>query len=623
VRRFVLSACLIAILGPATLAAQEPAQSPEPDPRLDEKVTIKAIGKPLGDFLKELTAQTGVKLSASRHAADIKVAVFVKGVPLSSLKDALKDCLHLQCTREGRQDEWTYRFWEDMKTRLAADGIRQERVRKLRAYIERLRKQMDEIEAEGKDPAALAMEFARWTPEQKEKLCHEDPDRYEAYLQFGTAGPLAVLTAYSTLNRAQLQALWAGGEVIVFADAMSPGLRERFNSRAADWSNRLRLESSSWNTAIREGPARPSVRRWVSPDTELPTADCLVLSVRDGEWDNRPVLDYGFGVAADAGQRPGYVFGSSSIAMPNEAVEVEPPDEGGSHSGPDLKLKIPPRATAYEVMEQVFELTGACIVSDYFTRVKQRGIITGILTGEHASLKTADDVLKQVAKDIKSDFSTSGGIGLLVSRSWPSDRAREIPERLLARWRAARKKYGGARIEEAIEMANLSKLQLEDLEMYKTGYGGAIIRHKAAIRAAGSLTAGQWQAAMSETGLSTSTMSPAQLALIQEWVREQEQGKIARELTDELRDPGRLRSCVLKIRYKGSGEKDDNIKATYEFELYPPSYYEAIGSAAREASARGEQAFAVPSRGCRGYIRLADLNQHWGWPPPDDKSAAG
>lgn len=607
-KRFALTAFLLAIASAALLAASEPAGRPEPDPRLDEKVTIKAVGMPLSDLFSELLAQTGVRFNARKDAADIKVVVLVKDVPLSSLKDSLRDCLHLMCTREGKKGEWTYQFWEDLKTRQDAEGVRQEQVKKLRAHVEKLGKVMADIEAEGKDPAALPGEVNALTAAQREKLAHEDPDRYAAYYQFQSPGALATLTAYSCLSRGQLQTLWAGQPVTICAQGMTPVLGEKFLSRTSAWTNEMR--SMHWRFGDSDSTA---------PDT----AECITLNVNDSQWNNKPALFYTLaGAVTDEAKTSLVSIGGSCISFPTDKEEAvgSPPDKTEEPDDrPVLKLEITPKTHLYGILEQVHDLTGICFIADYYTRIKQGGVIAGILSGDHPPFKTGEDVMKQAAKDVRADLSRVGDILILSSKSWPSDRDREIPERLLAKWRDAWKKYGGLRIQEAIELANLNRLQLEDLELYRVGYGWAIINQEGALRLAGSLSSSQWQAAMSEQGLHTSEMSDAQLALIRAWARGSEDDPFDRPigLSEELSDPQRLRSCVLTIRYKARGEKDDDVTAMWDFALYPPSYFEAIRKGAEKA-ADSNATITVPAPECRGHLHLPSLNQERGRPLPPD-----
>lgn len=593
-RRYLTAACLIVVLSANAFAVSGPAEKTATDTRLDRKVTIKAVGKPLGDFLKEVTAQTGVKMTARKDAADIKVAVFVEDTPLSSLRDALKDCLHLQCTREGRNEEWTYSFWEDLKTEQEAEQLKQEEIKKLRAFVDKLIKQVADIEAEGKDPAALAKRFGALYPEQQEKALRENPDRYTALLPLVRQhGTLPAITAYSGLSRAQLQALWSGERVTIATSDMSANLRQKFEQALQSWTQHIQVES--WGF-LGSNVADPQ-------ETET-----VVFSIVESQWNNKPSLHYMFGNSGSSLS----VALDAKTDIPQQNISSEP------DSRPDLKLKDVHTSTCYQLMEQAHDLTGVCVVSDYYTRLDQKSILPNITSGKFRPFKTGEDVLRQVAVDTECDLITADGIWLNSRWTWPSDRDREIPERLLARWRKARKDYGGARIQEALEMADLSKLQLGDLDMYKCGYGQSILAGgHMALRTAASLNAAQWQAAMTEQGLSTAGMSNGQLALIQAWAKASEEYGSSTELSDELRDPQRLRSCLFRIKYKGPGGKDD-VQGQWEVELYTPSYFEAIRTAASKAGSYGEAVFAIPAPQCRGYIRLADLNQERGWPTPEE-----
>jgi len=59
------------------------AQEQTPDKRLEQKVVVKAVACPLGDFLAELSAKTGVKMTARADIASSEA-----GLPLAGLSQA-------------------------------------------------------------------------------------------------------------------------------------------------------------------------------------------------------------------------------------------------------------------------------------------------------------------------------------------------------------------------------------------------------------------------------------------------------------------------------------------------------------------------------------------------------
>lgn len=599
-KRFALGAILLAILSAVASAASEPANKPEPDPRLDQKVTIKAVGKPLGDFLKEVTAQTGVKMTARKDAADIKVAVFVNDTPLSLLRDALKDCLHLQCTREGKQNEWTYAFWEDLKTRQEAERVRQEEVKKLHAYLDKLSKQLADMEAAGEDPLALARKLEAMTPEQIEKLLNENPRELERLTAFPHSYDLPIITVYSSLDPLQMQAVWAGQQVTVRADEMSSGLQDKFGARSQRWQDEQRRTQTDENGTL--------------PDK----IESVTLSMGDSEASNKPGLKFFFNFVPPENQEEGssYVLSSGSTMETSDGEETdEQADALWSEGTPEeraarntLKIKVKDDTSPYEVMEQVFDKTGVSIVADYYTRLTDVFRMWRLIKGYHRPFKTADDVLGTVAKEIKAEFANTGEVRLISSKSWPSDRQREIPERLLVRWRATRKQYGGLRIEEAIEMADLNKMQLDDFRLYKLGSGWSVRSCQSALKLARSLTADQWQEAVSDQGIPISKLNDAQFALALAWTQAVGDERYPGDTSNPFENADELRAGRFKIVRDPYGEKPDEIKGRWVFTLEPQIAAQAIAQAAKEAADKGELVFRAPYRDLTAMISLAELN---------------
>lgn len=599
-KRFVLTLCLLVMFGTAVFAASEPVEKPETDARLDQKLTIKAVGRPLGDFLKEVTAQTGVKMTARKDAADIKVAVFVNDTPLSQLRDALKKGLHLQCTREGKQNEWTYAFWEDLKTKQEAERVRQEDVKKLHVYLDKLCKQLTDMEAAGDDPLALAKKLEAMTPEQIDKLLNENPRELERLTAFPHSYDLPIITVYSSLAPLQIQAVWAGQQVTVRTDEMSSDLRDKFGARSQKWQDE-------------------EERAYADGRSTLPDKiESVTLSIGDSGASNNPALNFFFNFVPpeNPGEGSSYVLSSGSTMETPDGEEMDEQADASWFEGtPEeraarntLKLKVKDDTSPYEVMEQVFDRTGVSIVADYYTRLTRDFTMWKLIQGYHRPFKIADDVLETVSKEIKAEFAKIDDVRLMSSKSWPSDRQREIPERLLVRWRAARKQYGGLRIQEAIEMADLNKMQLDDFRLYKIGSGWAVRSCQSALKLARSLTADQWQEAVSDQGIPISKLSGDQFALALAWTQAQGDERHPGDTSNPFENADELRAGRFKIVRDPYGEKPDEIKGRWVFTLEPQIAPQAVAQAAKEAADKGELVFRAPYRDLTAMISLAELN---------------
>ncbi len=541
-KRLALATFLIAILSTILLAGSEPTDKPEPDPRLDQKVTIKAVGKPISDFCKELTAQTGVRFNARKDAADLKVAIFVKDVPLSSLKDSIRDCLHLMCTREGKKGEWTYYFWEDLKTEQVPERFRQGEMRRFGHYLDGLTQQIAEMESEGIDPAALVRELKSGIQQDLDRWLSSPIgalyDRFGALSKLSDIGNLPAMALYASLMPAQLQSLWQGQQVTVQLEDLDPGLRDRLAGFAAPFMDERRAEMER-----------------IGQKLDIGGLYAITLGIQGQE--SKPGLNYMLSYAVPdvlEGDRKPLGGSSGIIQLPaythEKEAEIRDLDvRAPKDSKKPVGLEVEEGKTPYEVLEMIHDEGRVCMVSDYFTSLTDTA---NFRISKGRRFDTWEQAAKFAAVKAGSDFSKHGEILVFRSKTWPVLRPREIPERLLVGWRKAREEYGGLRIQEAVQIAGLSSMQLEDLRLYKIGNGGAIA-YQQALQFAGSLNANQWEQATTEQGLSLAGCTADQLDLAWAWIPktgDASTDKAARE---------KLRTYILRIVHEPEGGTETEL----------------------------------------------------------------
>jgi len=454
------------------------AQEQTPDKRLEQKVVVKAVACPLGDFLAELSAKTGVKMTARADVADDKLVVLVKDLPLSEIQSAIKEVLHLQCTRSGKKGEWKYKFWMDLKTKQDIKRLKQEERKKLKSYVEGLADRVDKFTEEkfgqnGDEPPAKDIwkqAGERLSVQGSSLLC--------------TAGAPA-LAVYRRLSLEQLTRLWSG-EKISIEVKQSP----------ADFQKKLLATQSMW---IRESTwVESGAQTWIFEWTPE-RVNRVVYWLEEHKDSNRLALGFRTYIQnrdPNTGKRR-----QTSLMM-----LIELPGEGPNGKTADAEALSP-----YQVMERASGDAGLNIVSDYFTRLTTRQLGSEVLKAEAGTL------LKEIARKLESDLTEKDDVRLLITQVWYRNREREIPERIVKRWRNSVKENKGYRLQDAFELVQLSVCQLNDLHIYGLGDGSKVLDCREALKLAAALDPQQREAALGKDGLPMDALTETQFQLLLDW----------------------------------------------------------------------------------------------------------
>jgi hypothetical protein len=171
-----------------------------------------------------------------------------------------------------------------------------------------------------------------------------------------------------------------------------------------------------------------------------------------------------------------------------------------------------PMATTAEVLEALHRATGMPIVADYYTRLYKP---------EAVSVRNLPlfETLSRLADATRMRWSKDGLWLQFRSTSYYDDRLKEVPNRLLERWRAARRQQGALTLDDLVEIAQLPDAQLDGGDMAEGAqacWGLAewgLARHgglRPHLRFLAGFTPEQRQEAMTAAGLPFSRMSLAQ-----------------------------------------------------------------------------------------------------------------
>jgi hypothetical protein len=184
-----------------------------------------------------------------------------------------------------------------------------------------------------------------------------------------------------------------------------------------------------------------------------------------------------------------------------------PPDPNAASPGPPE-----PRVTSADVLEALHQATGLPIVSDYYTRLYKPEEVS-------APNQALFDALNHLADATRRRWRWDGGWLQFRSTSYYDDRRKEVPNRLLIHWAAARRQQGLLNLDDLVEIAQLPDAPLDAREMAEGARASFGLmewdlarnpRLRSHLRFLAGFTPAQRQEAMAPSGLAFTRMPLAQ-----------------------------------------------------------------------------------------------------------------
>jgi hypothetical protein len=484
------------------------------DARLAREVTVQQKGTALSDLCDQLRAETGIALTAGRSVADEKVTVFCEQQPLRDVMRQLSRPFGYTWLRSGKSGEYRYELAQDLKSQLLEEELRNrdrnEALIALDREMKRYRKYLDLSPDE-----ALARAKAAG-PEEKKLL--------EKY----AGGGWGLIQMWFRLSPGEMTALRAGKKLKYSQQPkedrqpLPPDLARGILQSQRD--QRLIVQEGKYRlVSARDHPdgllltAAPGARAMVMlrmPQSELGR---FTLTGGPGSFisDDSPIPGGFelFGSAGDlaVGESPSTLDPKNAVAnaprardpAPQVRVTVRPqpsfrPDiaPGAAVKGDlpvtasDSALLSPSRkgaggeaapteakVTSADVLEAVHRVTGLPIIADFYTRLYPVGEVTIRNQPLFEALNQLADAMRLRWKEDAPPASkgrTGGNAGSPQDRgqwlqfrstSYFNDRLKEVPNRLLARWKASREQHGALLLDDLIEIAQLPDAQLDAASM--------------------------------------------------------------------------------------------------------------------------------------------------------------
>lgn len=213
-----IAALLLVLVTTGSAATQTAVE--KPDPRLDQKVTLEVSHEKLEDVCKQLTDQTGVTIKAGSGERDWKVrerrvTIEAMDIELGTLMKEISKLLGFYLSRSGKEDEWAYLYWQDLKARtLESEMLSAEK----EAAAQRARKMCESAISQATDALKL-------TPEEALKKKSEDP--LLAYMG-GTKSGRGWAQLLSSLGNfpTEKELLMRGQRAVISFDSSPPGMQE-------------------------------------------------------------------------------------------------------------------------------------------------------------------------------------------------------------------------------------------------------------------------------------------------------------------------------------------------------------------------------------------------------------
>jgi RNA polymerase sigma-70 factor (ECF subfamily) len=557
-----------AAVGAAGLMLPE-AEKEVVDGRLTQKVTLAFKGTALSDLCEHLREETGVHVTAGPSVADEKVTLFCEKTPLREVMRQLSRPFGYTWLRSGKLGVYRYELVQDLRSQLLEEELRNR----------------------DRNAALLALEkgIERYRP-----FLHLSPD--EALARAKTASPAerplfehlahtgwGPIQMYFRLSPQQMMALRTG-EGLTFSGDPYPD-EERLPSDLAasvlqscrEYQVTQRDEGMGITTDLQDPKALPlsavpefhaQIRLYLQ-QSELGQFNLAGQSGylgpnRQTSWLYGIYLHDGGNLAvgqSPAARQPNNAVTNAKLAsdpvlQPRVSVQPEasypaaishpdPAGPGMAGDGSTTERKV----TSAEVLEALHRATGMPIVADFYTRLYQRKAVSLHDQPLFNALNELADAMR-----LRWQRDREGGWLQFRSASYYHDRLKEVPNRLLQRWQAARREREMLTLDDLVEIAGLPDAQLDAGDMaegareiwglgeWDIARNGSLRPH---LRYLASFTPAQRREAQSPAGLAFTKMTLAQQ---QQFLANAISGRAA-----PLQSLDELAGSVLRVDYTQPG----------------------------------------------------------------------
>lgn len=484
------------------------------DPLLQEKVTLEVTDKPLGDFLAELSPKLKVDISAASQVADQRVTLHLTDQPLYLLMNRLPALLsHTLDKPHGYYWEKldrpatarpAFNLWRDLRSVQDEEYARDYPRREAGVLLRDLRS------------------LSRLTPQERVQYKGDYPYTRFPGISPTEDGPEG--TALRGLTDDQIETL-LGGEKI----ALDPVV---FAKEIAAFKQRQRTDRDRVY-AVAIGAGHP-----VPEPPDVPPAISISRMDEDGDYPDQATKYElhlegvnSYGTVLD-------VYDTNQSRNPSREKLSIPAAAEGVMPVIDLTPLLTGKSVTPEQRKDVGftlqALAKAAHINLYQEDFFSRGATWGYDSPGLATLKgTLPQLITAICAEWDYHAEKVGDDYVFWSRTWAQDRAADVPDRLIAKWRSRLQKQGALTLSDNAEIAaSLSWPQVHstlNVALPEVGIWDSVRAYKT-LRLMGLLSPLERDAAFSANGLALTNLTPwAQQAFAADFQRD-----FARVPSDQL-----------------------------------------------------------------------------------------
>jgi RNA polymerase sigma-70 factor (ECF subfamily) len=502
------------------------------DSRLTQKVTCAFKATALSDLCERVRADTAVSLTAGASVADEKVTLFCEKLPLREVMRQLSRPFGYAWLRSSKAGEYRYELAQDLRSQLMEEELRN---RDRNEALLALDREMERFRL-----------YLELSPEEAEKRAKSAPPEEKEMLERLASKGWGPFQMYFRLSPQEQAALRAGETLTFSADPQSglpllpPDVARGVLQTWRDWRVWKKDGRFEYN------PAEETTEG--QPPSEVPEVHAKVtLKLTQSELGQFTLAESGAGFTIGNGNsmisglplpsgvnpatrkaqnaaanaklardpsfrsmvtvHPEAHCGAAATARTDGALAAAPsPGSDPRSSGHEAKT------TSADVLEALHRATGLSVVADYYTRLYAPAAVT-------IQNQPLFEALNRLSDAMRLRWRKDGNWLQFRSTTYYDDRLKEVSNRLLTRWAAARKQHGTLTLDDLTEIAQLPEAQLNGTDMaegarecfglaeWNLGRDGNLRQH---LRFLATLTPDQRQAATTRAGLAFPKLTLAQ-----------------------------------------------------------------------------------------------------------------
>lgn len=462
-------------------------------PVLQQKVTVTVTDRPVGDVLAGLTPTLKADLTASREAADQRITLRLINQPVYLLMDRLVRLLshdpekphgyHWESLERPAGSRPAFQFWRDAGSQAEEENARDYPRREVSILLRDLRN------------------LAGMTPAQRLQ--------YQGELPFtaSVSEDEPFFKAFNGLSDSQLDSLLDGQTI-----PLDPAL---FAKEIAARDQEQRDQMLHQQQASRAAGAEDPFPIGIPNPPDVPPAIRVTVADLDGRY---PSLSSKYAVSLDGVRGDSIVLDPYDTNKSRNPERIKPPEASSpALLGPTVDLA--PLLTPKEVTLQqrgdvgftLQALASAAHVNIYQEEFLRPGTVYGTRSHGLKTLKgTLPILIAAVCAEWNYQDQKVGDDYLFWSRTWPQDRAEDVPDRLLLPWKQRLKEQKVFTLDDRAEIAAaLTYPQIKlTLEMMLPEQIVSSLLEYHSLRTLGLLSSIEHQAAFSRGGLPFVNLPP-------------------------------------------------------------------------------------------------------------------